>query len=51
MCSVIWKRGQRRQLVGPFSDENYRKKKINIIDGEIKEEKQEEEEKVTNELV
>lgn len=51
MCNVIWKRGQRRQLVRPFSDENYKKKKINIIDGEIKEEKQEEEEKVTNELV
>ena len=50
MCSVIWKRGQQRQLVRPFSDENYKKKKINIIDGEIKEEKQEEEE-VINELV
>lgn len=32
MCAVIWKRGQRRQLVYPFTDDMYLKKPIIIED-------------------
>lgn len=35
MCSVLWKRGQQRQLIMPFDDSTYyRKDFIEIIDAE-----------------
>lgn len=47
MCSVLWRRGQQRQLTMPFTEELYPKNPITIIDAEtvvpdvIKEEKEE----------
>ena len=47
MCSVLWRRGQQRQLTMPFTEELYPKDPITIIDAEtvvpdvIKEEKEE----------
>jgi len=47
MCSVLWRRGQQRQLIIPFTEELYPKDPITIIDAEIavpdviKEEKEE----------
>ena len=47
MCSVLWRRGQQRQLIMPFTEELYPKDQITIIDAEIavpdviKEEKEE----------
>lgn len=47
MCSVLWRRGQQRQLIMPFTEELYPKDPITIIDAEIavpdviKEEKEE----------
>ena len=47
MCSVLWRRGQQRQLMMPFTEELYPKDPITIIDAEtvvpdvIKEEKKE----------
>lgn len=47
MCSVLWRRGQQRQLMMPFTEELYPKDPITIIDAEIaitdviKEEKEE----------
>ena len=47
MCSVLWRRGQQRQLIMPFTEELYPKDSITIIDAEIavpdviKEEKEE----------
>ena len=47
MCSVLWRRGQQRQLIMPFTEELYPKDPITIIDAEtvipdvIEEEKEE----------
>ncbi len=47
MCSVLWRRGQQKQLMMPFTEELYPKDPITIIDAEIavpdviKEEKEE----------
>lgn len=47
MCSVLWRRGQQRQLIMPFTEKLYPKDPITIIDAEIvvpdviKEEKEE----------
>ena len=47
MCSVLWRRGQQRQLIMPLTEELYPKDPITIIDAEIvvpdviKEEKEE----------
>lgn len=35
MCSVLWRRGQQRQLMMPFTEELYPKEPITIIDAEI----------------
>ena len=35
MCSVLWRRGQQRQLTMPFTEEMYPKDPITIIDAEI----------------
>ena len=35
MCSVLWRRGQQRQLMMPFTEELYPKDPITIIDAEI----------------
>ena len=35
MCSVLWRRGQQRQLMMPFTKELYPKDPIAIIDAEI----------------
>lgn len=35
MCSVLWRRGQQRQLIMPFTEELYPKDPITIIDAEI----------------
>lgn len=35
MCSVLWRRGQQRQLMMPFTKELYPKDPITIIDAEI----------------
>ena len=35
MCSVLWRRGQQRQLMIPFTKELYPKEPITIIDAEI----------------
>lgn len=37
MCSVLWKRGQQRQLTFPFTENKYSKETMTIIDAEIKE--------------
>lgn len=48
MCSVLWRKGQRRQLAMPFNGEAYPRESINIVDAEteaidvIKEEDKEE---------
>ena len=34
MCSVLWRRGQQRQLMMPFTEELYPKDPITIIDAE-----------------
>lgn len=34
MCSVLWRRGQQRQLIMPFTEELYPKDPITIIDAE-----------------
>ena len=47
MCSVLWRRGQQRQLIMPFTEELYPKDPITIVDAEtvfpdvIEEEKKE----------
>ena len=35
MCSVLWRRGQQKQLMMPFTEELYPKDPITIIDAEI----------------
>lgn len=35
MCSVLWRKGQQRQLMMPFTEELYPKDPITIIDAEI----------------
>ena len=35
MCSVLWRRGQQKQLIMPFTKELYPKDPITIIDAEI----------------
>ena len=35
MCSVLWRRGQQRQLMMPFTEELYPKDPITIINVEI----------------
>ena len=35
MCSVLWRKGQQRQLTMPFTEEMYPKDPITIIDAEI----------------
>lgn len=32
MCNVLWRKGQQRQLVMPFTDEMYHKDPITIVD-------------------
>lgn len=34
MCSVLWRRGQQRQLAMPFTEEMYPRELINIVDAE-----------------
>jgi len=34
MCSVLWRRGQQRQLIMPFTEELYPKDPITIVDAE-----------------
>lgn len=34
MCNVLWRRGQQRQLIMPFTEELYPKDLITIIDAE-----------------
>ena len=34
MCSVLWKRGQQRELQLPVNEENYPKKLIKIVEAE-----------------
>jgi len=34
MCSVLWRRGQQRQLMMPFTEELYPKDPITIVDAE-----------------
>ena len=34
MCNVLWRRGQQRQLIMPFTEELYPKDPITIIDAE-----------------
>ena len=35
MCSVLWRRGQQRQLIMPFTEELYPKDPITIVDADI----------------
>ena len=35
MCSVLWRRGQQKQLMMPFTEKLYPKDPITIIDAEI----------------
>ena len=35
MCSVLWRRGQQKRLKMPFTEENYPKDPITIVDAEI----------------
>ena len=34
MCNVLWRRGQQRQLIMPFTEELYPKDPITIVDAE-----------------
>ena len=34
MCSVLWRKGQQRQLIMPFTEELYPKDLITIVDAE-----------------
>lgn len=34
MCSVLWRRGQQRQLIMPFTEELYPKDPMTIVDAE-----------------
>lgn len=35
MCSVLWRKGQQKQLMMPFTEEYYPREPITIIDAEI----------------
>lgn len=44
MCSVLWRKGQQRQLAQPFTEEYYPKELMTIIDAEIAVDDRQEEE-------